>query len=396
MLMIDDLANGWVDINGNGKKDQGEVWGWAEDHRISPVWFLRENVLKEFPYVKTTYFVPVNRVPETSDYQMKAHFGPINETPEMAEFFHSAAQSSDCEMAYHGLSHGISGNKNRRFIQEWESYQSLEQALFTIDRGKKLFRDVFGFSPLGGKYCGYRKNSFSDESIDKSGFLWWCRDWAGRQSDYEDADELKDKHELKYFGDSRVIDMPSNIAGSMMNYHSQGRLKTAIKKMLGKRVITPDEVFGAGYSKLDELIKNRSVISIQEHSSPARTDGKRQTPNIYDDAESLKRIFAYLKDKNLWYATGTQIASYFELYNRTEIKTIDECSFSIKYTGRKLKYDLISVVITANHDVENLVLPNGKKICVAGQGNERIFIPALPVMDGIYQLEEKYSHAYTD
>ena len=34
LFMIDDLANLWVDINGDGKVDLGEDWGYAKDSEI--------------------------------------------------------------------------------------------------------------------------------------------------------------------------------------------------------------------------------------------------------------------------------------------------------------------------------------------------------------------------
>jgi len=42
-------------------------------------------------------------------------------------------------------------------------------------------------------------------------------------------------------------------------------------------------------------------LSIQEQISPSREDSKRQTPNIFDNKESLGIFFKYLKKKNICY-----------------------------------------------------------------------------------------------
>jgi hypothetical protein len=62
--------------------------------------------------------------------------------------------------------------------------------------------------------------------------------------------------------------------------------------------------------RIDFLLKHRLVISVQEHMSPSREDGRRQQPNIVDDKESLRNIFQYLRNKNVWYCTGTEFAEW--------------------------------------------------------------------------------------
>jgi hypothetical protein len=59
LFLIDDFANVWVDVNGNGKIDLEEDWGYAKSGEVSSFRFLNEVILKEFPYIKTTFFMPV-------------------------------------------------------------------------------------------------------------------------------------------------------------------------------------------------------------------------------------------------------------------------------------------------------------------------------------------------
>ena len=81
------------------------------------------------------------------------------------------------EIAYHGTTHGKAGESAQRFQQEWELFHSVPEAEETINYGKEIYKEVFGDYPRGGKYCGYVSNQYSDESIDRTGFLWWCRYW---------------------------------------------------------------------------------------------------------------------------------------------------------------------------------------------------------------------------
>ena len=52
---------------------------------------------------------------------------------------------------------------------------------------------------------------------------------------------------------------------------------------------------------------------IQEHISPSREDSKRQTPNIFDNKESLRIIFKYLKKKKVWYCTCSELAKWVKV-----------------------------------------------------------------------------------
>ncbi len=69
--------------------------------------------------------------------------------------------------------------------------------------------------PLGGKYCGYTSNEFSDSSIDKTDFLWWCRYWnrgieEGERS-YKFLERDKNSlsnYDIKKFGDKMLLTYP--------------------------------------------------------------------------------------------------------------------------------------------------------------------------------------------
>lgn len=375
MFMVDDLANVWIDLNSNGKVDLAEDWGYAMDSPNSSFRFLTDNILRDFPEVKTTFFVPVNRVPIIKDHKYNAHFGPINENEKIADFFRTIHSNNKCEVAYHGLTHGVSGKRTEDFIHEWVSFKSIEEALAQIDKGKKIYCEVFGENPKGGKYPGYGKNAFSDESIDRSGFLWWCREWNRGQIGVPDEERFS----IKHFGTNDVIDIPSTIYGGMFNLVRGSFYSKTIKRLL---------LFKKWEKQIDDLLKRGQVISIQEHIALARTDGRRQSPNIFDDEESLIHIFSYLKKKNVWYATGTEIAEYYGVYNKASIDNVEGNSFLVDYRGSNIKNPRLSLIISNVVDRFKIILPNGN---IYGNNIKRLsnnfyLVNNLTIINGKYEV----------
>ncbi|NPV90431.1 MAG: hypothetical protein HPY50_06640 [Firmicutes bacterium] len=312
VFMIDDLCNVWVDTNANGIIDEGEDWGYAKRGPGSSLVFLEERIMKNFPQLKVTFFIPVGvraGVIKESETGMKSEM--INSDPETREFFKSIGEDDRYEAAFHGTDHGIPGEKAADFIHEWEAYKTLDEALTTIKKGKEVFREVFGHYPRGGKYCGYKKNSFSDKSIDLSGFKWWCRYSPGHYGRGNDAGG-----EVDYFGTASVIDIPTTVYGSLLNtivYPGPLGVKSIIKRLCKKPLIRYKLAI------IDDLIKRRMVVSIQEHIAPSRNDGRRQPDNIFDDLESITAILKHLERKNAWYCTCSELADYVYARDNTAI-----------------------------------------------------------------------------
>jgi hypothetical protein len=350
MFMVDDFTNVWIDLNGNGRVDPGEDWGHAMDDPGSAFRFLTEEVLKDLPSVKVTFFTPVARVPVIKDHGYDAHFAPINESERTADFFRSVHRDERFEVAYHGLTHGINGAKTEDFIHEWVAFGSLEEALQTIEKGKQIYFDVFGEYPSGGKYCGYEYNEFSDESIDRSGFLWWCRKWDR--------------------GQAETHDITSTVYGALFNVHGRNSIARALKRA---------GVLKRGKDEIDRLLDDKLVISIQEHLSPARTDGRRQTPNTFDDKEGLKALFEYLNSKNVWYCTGTELAEY--VYCRENIRiSEEETSFSFDFASSKHIAAKHITLVIKDEKVQQIRTPSGDVV----RGERGVF--NLPIVPGRYEL----------
>ncbi len=365
MLMVDDFTNVWVDTNGNGRVEPEEDWGYALDSPVSAFKFLTDEILADFPAARLTFFSPMARVPTTRTSNFAAHFGPINESERTAAFFKAVHRDPRFEIAYHGLTHGVPGDRTEDFVQEWVAYKSLDEALETIAKGKKIYFEVFGEEPAGGKYCGYAQNSFSDESIDRSGFLWWCRRWDRGETRPGDVERF----DVRYFGERGVLDIPSTVFGAMFN-----RPRGLVARTLGRKA-----ALKRGFDELEHLLSHRLVISVQEHISPARSDGRRQTPNIFDDRESLRMIYDYLAGKNVWHCTGTELAEYVHCRDNVALEE-NERGFVLRSTLRRdLSARLISIVVDGG-GVREMVTPSGERVT----GRNGTF--TAPVADGQYTL----------
>jgi hypothetical protein len=365
MLMVDDFTNVWVDTNGNGRIEPEEDWGHALDSPGSAFEFLTDSILADCPAARVTFFTPVARVPTVRTFKPTAHFGPINEDRRTAAFFRAVHSDPRFEVAYHGLTHGVPGDRTEDFVQEWVAYESLEEALETIRRGKEIYFEVFGEQPAGGKYCGYARNSFSDESIDRSGFLWWCRRWDRGEAGPGDVERF----DVRYFGQRGVLDIPSTVFGGMFN-----RPRGLVARALGRKA-----AFSRGIEELEHLLSHRLVVSVQEHVSPARPDGRRQTPNIFDDRRSLRVIYDFLADKNVWHCTGTELAEYVLCRDSVTLEE-NEAGFVLRSSlGRNVKRRLVSIVVDCE-GVTHVVTPAGER--VAGRGGTF----TVPVVDGQFVL----------
>lgn len=363
LFMIDDLTNAWCLEDAGEPGRPAYDWGGKHQNKISIIQFLHEKLFTDFPKIKTTYFTVVG---EMFSFNRKSHFGgafPITHDQAALDFFRSLQTSENSEIAYHGVHHGIPQERSEDYIQEWKSFQNLEQALNTIDAGKTIYREAFGHNPMGGKYCGYQKNAFSDESIAKSGFTWWCRDWTPCDVSGKSPDYLYD---LEFFGaKDKVVSIPSTIHGKNWTR-----------------------------SQVETLLSRNQVISIQEHISPMRPDGRVQTPNIVDDINDLRELFNYLRNKNVWFTTCSELAHYFIGYTHSLFYNFKKSSFQVEYTGT-LDEPVITIILSAEAlcDLRNpyirLILPGGQTLSGRNISSTRRpyeFMVDLPLRSGKYAL----------
>jgi hypothetical protein len=363
LFMIDDLTNSWVERN--GRELDGPDYDWGGKHRAANgvVRFLEDRLFRRFPQIKTTYFTVVGEMSPFSTQATFASAKPMNSDTASAEFFRSLGRSSTTELAYHGLTHGIPRERPADFVQEWESFQTLEAGLAQIEKGKAIYREVMGHEPEGGKYGGYRTNHLSERTVEHSGFLWWCRDWTPRDTTGAVPDQC---YEVAYFGEKRkVVSIPSTV---------HGRHWTR--------------------AQIDRLLRHGQVISVQEHISPRRPDGRTQTPNIYDDIDALSRLFTYLATQPVWYATASEVARYFIGYTHSLFFDLQHDTFRVEYTGG-VPAPVLTIWLDASslcdpqHPSLQIVLPGGQHLAahhVAATDRPYLFSVNLPLQSGRYAL----------
>jgi len=369
VLMIDDLNNLWFDLNMNGRLDIGEDWGYWRNEPNSSFNFLRRKLLNQFPEVKITFF-SVLKDPIICKYKYgKVYKGAINENNKVSQFFNEIHHSSNFEVAYHGLVHGVI--RNEKYIYEWPSFKSIEDALRNIEEGQKISQEVFGEKLKGGKYPGYASNIYSDKSIDKAGFLWWCRRWT--YDDFLKAGNDYSVFEMKTFGRNKVVDFPSTVNPSILPRNPIKKIAKLILKMPYKSLKI----------HLDGLMSDKKVISIQEHAGAIKANGIRQSPNVIDDMPVLQYIFSYLRGKNVWYATCSEIANYYIAFTFTQVETLDEKGFRLRYTGR-VEEPWLTLVVDREESVE-VVSPSGRRYKSIYKDKKRLV--NIEVENGYYQIK---------
>ena len=424
LFFIDDLANVWVDVNNNGKIDPGEDWGLAKNGENSSFRFLNEEILSSFPYIKVTFFVPVGvRTGMIENSNICSVSKMINCDDETKSFFKSIFDNGRYEIAYHGTTHGMPGKTKYDFKQEWELFNNIEEAVIAINKGKEIYKEVFEVYPKGGKYCGYTSNTFSDESIEQCGFIWWCRYW-NRGLSYDSNCLIGGydhnpytNFDIKTFGNSsneipsvqdsngpvqtanfinwnengtedsdlntlnkqnkgrEVVDVPTTLAGNLFTNILNVNTKT-IKGIVKK--VLKDYLIRKKIEEIDFLLNNKLVISIQEHIAPGRNDGVRQVPNIFDDRESLYLIFSFLKDKQVWYCTGTELAEYYLTRVGAAFEFKDSSTFIIKNAEKYLgKF----ISIKTDDNCTNLKTPDNHMI----KKHNNCF--TFQIVKGIYKLK---------
>lgn len=347
VFMIDDLANIYIKKNSLNEVCLGEDWGHFGFKKNSMWNFLENNLYKNYPHIKTTFFLVVGKREPMIKGQEYSYSGAIDKNEEFKNFLQTISKNKNIEIAYHGTTHGKAGNGLSEFKQEWETFENLQQATETILQGKELFKEVLGFYPKGGKYCGYKKGLFGDESINTTGFEWWCRDWDATLETKID-DSLS--YDCEYFGN--VIDIPSSVDGSL---YSLKNLKFNKKYLSSIRHLIKYKT--SLENKINQLYTNRQLISIQEHSSPYRTDERLQYPNIVSDIKNLKYVFKLLSKFDVWHATATEVADYFRAYFKTDILfNNNQNEFTFDFNDKLIENTEITLVV--DNSIKSIQLNN--------------------------------------
>lgn len=369
VLMIDDLTNAWHNRQGGPSWEPGGDWGAGGYAQGSALQALETGLLREHPEARVTFFVvagaisPYTRVPFSYAAPMDADEGS-------RAFFRKLHEDPRYELAYHGFNHGTPGDRTEQFLQEWRGFPSVAAAVEQGRRGLGMFECAIGARPLGGKYGGWDYNEHAEAAVNELGFLWWCRDWMPRDIS---GNVPSGYYEPSFFGEGPVIALPSTVHG---HYWTR--------------------------AQLDRLLRERQVISIEEHIAPVRPDGLVQTPNIIDDMPELRRIYQYLRDRNVWHANCSEIASYVAAREFSFIRDIDAGGFTIDYCGR---YDrpLLTLLIGMPGESPRAAAPRltvrapDGSVTPPGDARydpaRRAHVVTVPVMSGRYHVDRQADRA---
>lgn len=365
MLMVDDLANAWHNRRGGGRWERGGDWGGGLWEPGSALRFLQDGLLRDFPEVKVTFFTVAGPLSAYTLHEPFSHAAPLDADEDSRRFFGSLAEDPRFELAYHGFDHGTPGARTEDFVQEWRGFPSLEAAVTQTRQGLEIFSRATGAIPWGGKYGGWDYNGFSDEAVDHCGFLWWCRDWSPLDVSGRIPGHY---YEPQFFGRNLVVALPSAVHGRFWDRR-----------------------------QIDLLLARRQVIAVEEHIAPIRPDGLIQTPNIVDDLEELCHLFRYLRGKDVWYATGSEIASYVVARELSVVHDVTREGFSLRYQGRveqpllALRVDCSAVCTPAQPLIE-VILPDGTPVdrpaCRFDREHYRHLV-TIPVMEGRYRVRPR-------
>jgi hypothetical protein len=370
IFMIDDLANIYVQKSLHCGLAYGEDWG-AGCFIEGGLWdFLNNCLLKDFPQVKMTFFLVLGRRAAMTCSGQYTFCAPIDSNPEFGKFLQFIHRETHHELAYHGVTHGVPGNRIEDFTQEWDTFVSLDQAMETILSGRDLFQKVIGEYPSGGKFCGYASGKFGLESVQRTGFEWWFPSWN---------EHLSDMSEIKYYKD--LLLLPSNIDGSHLTL--KGNAISPSKKY-AKAIINALRS-NSIEQRITNLINNRCIISIQEHSSPLRTDNRIQYPNVVYDMHNLQYIFSLLSTYDVWYATASEVSNYIRLRSSVNIYAKTNRTFTFIETGNQLRLNDMRLTVDLG-GIECSAVQVGKFVLPVYRKGEEQYVDVPVILNEEYTI----------
>lgn len=313
-LMIDDLVP--VAVSRDGKIGPGNDWGYLKDGKDSQYQFLEENLFSKYPQIKGTIFLPLAshlHMQGNNEYQvLKTDFDN-----DFVRFLKNI--SSRFEFAFHGIKHTWKDEETGKTVFEFADPK--QDDIKTAIKEVQEFKQKTGIVFYGGKFPGYFYNELAKDVIAGLGAKWWALS-AGMIQINTAANALYQNPENK------ITLIPTNICGDAFNApKAQNPFKVFAKRLFKNKYYQRPEEF------LLYLYENGYPITIQEHYQNLGTSGKRQKPNIYDDINSLDKLFALLLSLDIWYANCTEIACAYDVFCNTKIIQSNAESFTLVYQG---------------------------------------------------------------
>jgi hypothetical protein len=344
VLMLDDLVP--IAVSSNSSIETRNDWGYLEDRIDSLYKYIENYLFKKFPEIKGTIFLPLEEHKSIESNGYTIFSNDFNDS--FIKFLKRI--ESRFEFAFHGIQHTNIENGKVKF--EFENYSNS----LDIEFANKLinFEKKTGIIFSGGKFPGYRYNYNAIEFIKNLKYKWMALDSHMINKKHDD-------NSLKYIKNSKLVGIPTNLSGDVFNSlpPRANNVRKFVKKILKKKKL-PEEL-------IEYLYLNQLPIIIQEHFQNLRIDGKRQTPNIYDDLISLDKIFGMLRPLDIWYTNCGEIAHYFDSYQNTQL-TLNNDGFEINYNGNwdepiiSFESEISKIIdVSSNKTIKGL-LKNGKFI----------------------------------
>lgn len=306
VLMIDDLGYGYLDIDGIGLNPSND-WGYGCRTEKGIFNYFEQEFLAAYPEAKYTVFVPFGghvtgmRPGET---QYERHTGNIFSSQKFIDLMAYVVETGN-EISYHGHDHGIINPSLAKPIHLEYEELGPEKYKALIANDLQQIKTELGIEVIGGKFPCYAYNAAAVSVISELSFKWWVFDYVPLQSVFT------------YRGD--LLSFPANLSGSLFRGNKKW-LSRLVRTWRGERVV-------------ERIIRESGVMAIQEHFLSSRPDGKRQTPNIYDDINSLVTLFGMLKGVDVWYATCSDIAHYQDCYELATVIQQDDGAWRVCYKG---------------------------------------------------------------
>jgi hypothetical protein len=366
VLMIDDLSDAYIEAYPESYKND---WGYLGEQEGSAYHFLEQSLLKHYPKIKITFFVPYLRhgiINAYSGFIIKKH--ALGERECYTDFLKKLTAKGH-EIAHHGSNHGkyIDPSKcdvGENWIHEWATFKTVDEGSNITHHGIELFKQIANIAIIGGKYCGYIAIDNSQKIIDRCNFLYWCE-----KGSYQSDDTC-------FFGINQIFSFPTSFAGNSfirLSYRT-GDPKRDRKKQFMKYLQPLYTLLS--YYKLYQLYKHRKIISIQEHISPSTTWGTVQSSNIITDCISLNKIFAFLKPRNVWYATCAEITTYLVVKNNTSLEW-DAGTLTLHFNNTK---NLTNTYLSLSH--EHYFVLKQSLTLYRSEKNNGLYTVTVPITTG--------------
>jgi len=336
-LMIDDFVPAAVTTN--GQINPSNDWGYLYDKENSLYRYLNEQLFSRYPEIKGTFFIPLKSHRHLD--QDKGYTIHVKDFDK--EFGEFAGRIKDrFDFAFHGIAHTYREQSPEGERTRYEFQQLTLDDLPQIKKEIEAFRQISGLSFTGGKYPGNRGNEFAERIIEEIGFRWWTQ---------RKLFHVKNPQKLEFTRTGikqNILDIPQTYLGDAFSqnidksYRKFGLIKLARDKF---KMLKNER-------RLIWLYENSIPVTIQEHFQNATTRGTRQRPNIFDDTDSIAKIYSLLRGSDIWYASCGELAHYQDCYTNSKIRS-DANSFTVEYNG---SWDTLCLSIRS--DAPRLIYPD--------------------------------------